>query len=114
MRPRRAVTILESLLAITLTGVGLLAIVGVGTDARRRRARADLAVAAAGSAADRARTLTGGACALAAAGTDDSAGLVRAWSTSRGPRGLLLVRASARPIAGPADSAVVSASRWCE
>lgn len=114
MPTRHGITVLESLLAITVAGIGLLAVLGVGTDARRRRTHADLAAAAGSAAARRATALVASACGASTDGDDDSGGVARRWSVSRGPRALLLVRAVAYPTARPTDSTVVLASRWCE
>lgn len=115
MTQRPAFTLAEVLLALTVAGVGLLALVGATASAWRLRTRADLAAQAALVARTRAERLAATPCDLATSGTLQTGAFTERWTVRRGPRALLLVDAAAR-YTTPAghDSATVHTARWCE
>jgi prepilin-type N-terminal cleavage/methylation domain-containing protein len=94
MRPptrRPGFTLVELLVSLILLATGVLALAGSARLVLRQTTTSAMRAHAAAVASARFELLSAGGCALAAAGSRDTAGVVEAWSVVREGRALLAV-----------------------
>jgi Tfp pilus assembly protein PilV len=82
MRPPPGFTLVETLVALVLLQIGMLAVAATGAVAARELAIARRSAMAAEMARNRVETLRIGACATAGAGTVNGNGVVESWSVT--------------------------------